>query len=60
MPLTRRRPDNHPNRHVRSGFIAPLALLIGSAFLVGCGSSSSSSKPADCDPVTKTEKCRVV
>jgi hypothetical protein len=31
-----------------------LAVLIGGALLTGCGGSSS-SKPAYCDPVTKTE-----
>jgi len=52
MTLTEKRPDNHPNRRGHPGVLALLALLIGGALLAGCGGSS---KPAYCDPVTKTE-----
>ena len=47
-----RKPDNHPNRRRHPAVLALLALLIGGALLAGCGSSS---KPAYCDPVNKTE-----
>jgi hypothetical protein len=43
---------NHPNggRHLAAATL--LALLLGGVLLAGCGSSS---KPAYCDPITKTE-----
>jgi hypothetical protein len=52
MTPTLRRPDIHPNRRRHPAVLALLALLIGGALIAGCGSSS---KPAYCDPVTKTE-----
>ena len=51
MTLAHRRPHNYPSRHRHPAVLALLALLIGSALLAGCGSS----KPAYCDPVSKTE-----
>lgn len=52
MTLTHTRPDKHPNRRRFPAAAALLALVIDGALLAGCGSSS---KPAYCDPVTKTE-----
>jgi hypothetical protein len=52
MTLTQRRPDVHPNRRRHPAVLALLGLLIGGALIAGCGSSS---KPAYCDPVAKTE-----
>ena len=52
MDVTHRRPGNHPNGRRYPALIALVALLIGGGLLAGCGSSS---KPAYCDPVTKTE-----
>jgi hypothetical protein len=51
MTRTHRRPDNHPICRRRAAPLALLALLIGGGLLAGCGSS----KPAYCDPVSKTE-----
>jgi hypothetical protein len=52
MTVTHTRPDNHPNGRRHLALASLLALLIGGALLVGCGSSS---KPSYCDPVTKAE-----
>jgi hypothetical protein len=52
MTLRPGRPDNHLNGHRCPAVLALLAVLIGAGLLAGCGSSS---KPAYCDPVSKTE-----
>jgi hypothetical protein len=54
MTPTHTRPDNHPGGRGHPAVTLLLALLIGGALLTGCGGSSS-SKPAYCEPVTKTE-----
>ena len=53
MTLTQRRPNNYPKRQRHPTLLAVLALLIGALLSAGCGGSSS--KPAYCDPVSKTE-----
>jgi hypothetical protein len=45
--------DDRPSYRRHPAVIALLALVFGAALLAGCGSSSS--KPAYCNPVTKTE-----
>lgn len=52
MTPTHTRPDTHPNGRRHHAVAALLAVLLGGALLIGCGSSS---KPAYCDPVSKTE-----
>ena len=51
MTPTHIRPGPRPNRHYAVATL--LALRVGGALLSGCGSSS---KPAYCDPISKTEK----
>jgi hypothetical protein len=51
MTPTRTRPGNYLSHRRHPGVLALVALLVGSALLAACGSS----KPAYCDPVSKTE-----
>jgi outer membrane murein-binding lipoprotein Lpp len=51
MTMTHRGLDNHPNCRRHATALALLALLIGGGLFAGCGSS----KPAYCNPVSKTE-----
>ena len=52
MAVSLDRPDNYRKRHRYPVVLTVLAFLIGGGMLAGCGSSS---KPAYCDPVSKTE-----
>lgn len=52
MSVPHNRPDNHRTGHRYPVVLTVLAFLIGGGMLAGCGSSS---KPAYCDPVSKTE-----
>ena len=54
MTPTHIRPNDDPGGRRHPAVTVLLALLIGGTLLTGCGGSSS-SKPAYCDPVTKTE-----
>jgi hypothetical protein len=54
-PMTRTFTHHDPKHRRHRAVLALLALLIGGALLAGCGSNSSSSKPAYCDAVTKME-----
>jgi hypothetical protein len=52
-----RQPDDRSHRHPHPAGFALLVLVIGGLLVSGCGSSSSSttSKPAYCSPVTSVE-----
>jgi hypothetical protein len=52
MTLTHTRPGNHRDGRRHPAIAVLFALLVGGALLTGCGGSS---KPAYCDPVSKTE-----